>query len=164
MNECYRNPCQNGGTCRPDDNGVPICTCQIGYHGEFCEKSYTCEQNPCKNGAKCVNSNQNGLDKFVCKCEKNYFGIDCGISITKEVCELNESIGCTVKLNKNHMECNVDDIEPVSQKPYGLACPRRCNLCESFICADSFDFCYIFTKTLKCGMFANVCKKTCGLC
>ena len=153
-----------------------MCTCQTGYHGEFCEKSYTCEQNPCKNGAKCINSNQNlhnGLEmmmsaKFVCKCEKDYFGVDCGIKITKEVCDAPESIACSTKFashnNINNNECNVDDIEPMSQKPYGLACPRKCNLCESFICADSFEFCYIFTKTLKCGMFGHVCKKTCGLC
>ncbi len=134
--------------------------CKKGYHGEFCEKSYTCENNPCKNGAKCENVKLNGIEKFSCKCEPNFFGIDCGIKITKEICDAEEPIGCAIKSNNG--QCNNDEI--FDSKPLGLVCPKTCNLCESFICADAFDFCYIFTNTLKCGMFGNVCKKTCGLC
>ena len=46
--------------------------------------------------------------------------------MTKEICESDESVGCSVKTVSD--ECNVDEIEAVSQKPFGLACPKRCNL------------------------------------
>lgn len=158
VNECFRNPCQNSGTCRPDDNGIPICTCPKAFRGEFCEKSFSCEKNACKNGGQCQVVDNTS---FSCKCPKNFFGIDCGIKITKEICEAEEPSICNVKSKVG--ECDLDEVM-LESRPWGLVCPKRCNLCESFICADSFEFCYIFTKTLKCGMFANVCKQTCGLC
>jgi hypothetical protein len=36
-NPCLPNPCQNGGTCQPNNLGSFICLCPIGYQGICCE-------------------------------------------------------------------------------------------------------------------------------
>ena len=37
---CLPNPCQNGGTCRLNDNatGGYVCTCRDGYTGQDCSQ------------------------------------------------------------------------------------------------------------------------------
>ena len=36
INECYTNPCQNGGTCKDAVNSY-TCQCKPGYQGYNCE-------------------------------------------------------------------------------------------------------------------------------
>jgi hypothetical protein len=37
VNECLRNPCQNGGSCR-NTNGGYTCTCTSAFQGKNCEQ------------------------------------------------------------------------------------------------------------------------------
>ena len=37
MNECFSEPCLNGGTCI-DLINVYICECAIGFAGDYCEE------------------------------------------------------------------------------------------------------------------------------
>ena len=64
----------------------------------------------------------------------------------------------------NEIDC--DDVDELHEDslPIGSLCPKKCNLCSAYSCYDSFTFCSIFTKDLKCSMFGSICKKSCGLC
>ena len=46
LTECYNDPCQHKGTCRPTESGGYTCGCPSGWKGTNCE----IDENECKTG------------------------------------------------------------------------------------------------------------------
>ena len=66
--------CKNGAKCELDINSKPICVCEKGYKGEFCEININeCESNPCMNNATCVDS----IRGHFCLCANKFVDSDC---------------------------------------------------------------------------------------
>ncbi|XP_016396512.1 aggrecan core protein-like [Sinocyclocheilus rhinocerous] len=76
LNPCEPNPC-GAGVCSVKD-GVGICRCPPGLHGEECQIEVdVCHSNPCANGATCVEVE----DTFKCLCLPSYEGDRCEIDV-----------------------------------------------------------------------------------
>uniref|UniRef100_A0A671PZ14 Aggrecan a n=1 Tax=Sinocyclocheilus anshuiensis TaxID=1608454 RepID=A0A671PZ14_9TELE len=76
LNPCEPNPC-GAGVCSVKD-GVGICHCPPGLHGEDCQFEVdVCHSNPCANGATCVEVE----DTFKCLCLPSYEGDRCEIDV-----------------------------------------------------------------------------------
>ncbi|XP_026123716.1 aggrecan core protein isoform X2 [Carassius auratus] len=76
LNPCEPNPC-GAGVCSVKD-GVGICHCPPGQHGEECQFEVdVCHSNPCANGATCVEVE----DTFKCLCLPSYEGDHCEIDV-----------------------------------------------------------------------------------
>ncbi|XP_056318001.1 aggrecan core protein isoform X2 [Danio aesculapii] len=74
LNPCEPNPC-GAGVCSVKD-GVGLCHCPPGLHGEECQFEVdVCHSNPCINGATCVEVE----DTFKCLCLPSYEGDRCEI-------------------------------------------------------------------------------------
>ncbi|XP_051510327.1 aggrecan core protein-like isoform X2 [Myxocyprinus asiaticus] len=74
VNPCDPNPC-GAGSCSVQD-GVGLCHCPPGLHGEECQFEVdVCHSNPCANGATCVEVE----DTFKCLCLPSYEGNRCEI-------------------------------------------------------------------------------------
>uniref|UniRef100_A0A182PMD4 Protein eyes shut n=1 Tax=Anopheles epiroticus TaxID=199890 RepID=A0A182PMD4_9DIPT len=79
--ECWSNPCLNGGTCI-DGVASYNCTCPDGFLGLNCEENFNeCQSNPCQNGGLCHDKD----NAFYCTCALGYEGEFCEIDIA--VCE-----------------------------------------------------------------------------
>ena len=70
---CTSTPCQNSGTCLPDntctEKATPVfdCVCTLGYTGTFCEIEVNeCDSSPCQGVSTCNNL----IGRFVCTCQK----------------------------------------------------------------------------------------------
>ncbi|CAM4527506.1 unnamed protein product [Leuciscus chuanchicus] len=76
LNPCDPNPC-GAGLCSVKD-GVGLCHCPPGLHGEECQYEVdVCHSNPCTNGATCVEVE----DTFKCLCLPSYEGDRCEIDL-----------------------------------------------------------------------------------
>ncbi|XP_016117637.1 aggrecan core protein-like [Sinocyclocheilus grahami] len=76
LNPCEPNRC-GAGVCSVKD-GVGICHCPPGLHGEECQFEVdVCHSNPCANGATCVEVE----DTFKCLCLPSYEGDHCEIGM-----------------------------------------------------------------------------------
>ncbi|KAM4659927.1 protein crumbs homolog 1 [Amazona ochrocephala] len=83
INECYMNPCQNGGICE-NFPGNYTCHCPpadkegIYYGGWNCtEVLYGCTDQQCQNNGICIPHLKNGQHGFRCICSPGYTGIHC---------------------------------------------------------------------------------------
>ncbi|CAH1779949.1 unnamed protein product, partial [Owenia fusiformis] len=75
--ECFSNPCLNGGTCDDGFHGY-TCSCVPGYEGLRCDIDIDeCTSNPCPNGGTC-NDVVNG---YTCSCVPGYEGLRCDVDI-----------------------------------------------------------------------------------
>lgn len=66
---CVPNPCLNGGTCRPTEDGTFKCDCPPGYTGDTCETN-VCTPGFCKNGGNCLPDDQGNA---TCNCDHTGF-------------------------------------------------------------------------------------------
>ncbi|CAG9865288.1 unnamed protein product [Phyllotreta striolata] len=116
---CSRNPCLNGGTCKPYKNSFN-CTCPLGFAGKICQTNVDeCSSNPCRNGGICHDK----IGGFQCNCTSNWMGPTC--EKPYDVCELKPcknngtcvpspdrrefSCRCAVGFDGETCENNVDD-------------------------------------------------------
>ncbi|XP_062437636.1 protein crumbs homolog 1 [Rhea pennata] len=83
INECYMNPCQNGGICE-NFPGNYTCHCPsadkegIYYGGWNCtEVLHGCTDQQCQNNGICIPHLKNGQHGFSCICSPGYTGIHC---------------------------------------------------------------------------------------
>ncbi|XP_059585323.1 protein crumbs homolog 1 [Alligator mississippiensis] len=83
INECYMNPCQNGGTCE-NFPGNYTCHCPPGdkegmfYGGWNCsEVLQGCTDHQCQNNGICIPHLKNGQHGSSCMCPPGYTGIHC---------------------------------------------------------------------------------------
>nr|XP_047923095.1 protein crumbs homolog 1 isoform X4 [Anser cygnoides] len=83
INECYMNPCQNGGICE-NFPGNYTCHCPpadkegIYYGGWNCtEILHGCTDQQCQNNGICIPHLKNGQHGFSCICSPGYAGIHC---------------------------------------------------------------------------------------
>ena len=54
IDECFSNPCLNGGRCVDEVNGYS-CECMNGFNGKDCKTNIDdCASNPCQNNAVCL--------------------------------------------------------------------------------------------------------------
>ena len=73
VNDCYSNPCQQGGVCT-DTVGGFSCVCPSGYTGDDCSIAPdTCSTNACQNGGTCSII----TDDISCNCNPGYYGPLC---------------------------------------------------------------------------------------
>ncbi|TRZ01243.1 hypothetical protein DNTS_014817 [Danionella cerebrum] len=73
VNECTKNPCQNGGRCE-NRVGSYRCICQPGYNGINCQTNIDdCSSNPCRNGGTCVDK----VGQYLCECRAGFYGERC---------------------------------------------------------------------------------------
>ncbi|XP_072051926.1 hyalin-like [Amphiura filiformis] len=77
--------CQNGGLCQNaylsfSQAYSAFCICQVGFVGEFCERSVLnpCGSSPCQNNGQCTSFNS----YFVCQCPPTFTGPTCEIPDT----------------------------------------------------------------------------------
>ncbi|KAK7084796.1 hypothetical protein SK128_010136, partial [Halocaridina rubra] len=79
INDCFSEPCHNGGSCTVMDFGH-LCQCRPGYAGQQCELELNeCESEPCLNGGSCIDL----LDAFFCDCSSGFTGSQCEIDINE---------------------------------------------------------------------------------
>ncbi|XP_026710114.1 protein crumbs homolog 1 isoform X2 [Athene cunicularia] len=83
INECYTNPCQNGGICE-NFPGNYTCHCPpadkegIYYGGWNCtEVLHGCTDQQCQNNGICIPHLKNGQHGFRCICSPGYTGTHC---------------------------------------------------------------------------------------
>ncbi|XP_075278435.1 protein crumbs homolog 1 isoform X1 [Opisthocomus hoazin] len=83
INECYMNPCQNGGICE-NFPGNYTCHCLpadkegIYYGGWNCtEVLHGCTDQQCQNNGICIPHLKNGQHGFSCICSAGYTGTHC---------------------------------------------------------------------------------------
>jgi len=80
---CSSNPCLNNGTCVNTNNETSFeCICLNNvYYGIYCENKIDL----CKNSTICFNNQGNCImneTEIMCKCKKDYSGINCEIMST----------------------------------------------------------------------------------
>lgn len=76
VDQCYNNPCRNGGTCHNEFQTYG-CACPDGFTGRNCEINVNdCESNPCLNNGKCIDM----INSFQCVCKAGYTGMSLGFS------------------------------------------------------------------------------------
>ncbi|XP_051962624.1 protocadherin Fat 4 isoform X2 [Xyrauchen texanus] len=74
FDECYKEPCKNGGTCY-NHPGTYFCQCKDGFSGLHCAiVDNECKTVVCLNGGTCWNR-QGG---FICDCSPGFEGRFCG--------------------------------------------------------------------------------------
>ncbi|XP_078348187.1 uncharacterized protein LOC144633234 isoform X3 [Oculina patagonica] len=75
-----KNPCQNGGVCKPQDDSY-YCQCKPGYQGKNCDKDINecAVNNPCKNGGTCTNM----AGSYKCTCGAKFTGRNCETDVNE---------------------------------------------------------------------------------
>ncbi|PNJ50113.1 CRB1 isoform 8 [Pongo abelii] len=88
VNECFSNPCQNGGTCE-NLPGNYTCHCPFDnlsrtfYGGRDCSAILLgCTHQQCLNNGTCIPHFQDGQHGFSCLCPSGYTGSLCEIATT----------------------------------------------------------------------------------
>ncbi|XP_014252915.1 protein jagged-1b isoform X2 [Cimex lectularius] len=75
INDCKRNPCQNGGTCVDKINSFQ-CICREGWEGDLCTiNTDDCNSNPCQHNGTCVDLTAD----FQCECKSGWKGKTCSL-------------------------------------------------------------------------------------
>ncbi|KAJ8708124.1 hypothetical protein PYW08_010490 [Mythimna loreyi] len=105
---CY-NYCLQGN-CSVSAEGLPKCSCKVGYSGERCELN-ACHK-LCLNNGTCF---LNEVDEPVCQCTEDYDGVRCEVPICKDYClQGNCSVGansqpvCSCKTGYSGDRCEVN--------------------------------------------------------
>ncbi|XP_034292564.1 protein eyes shut homolog [Pantherophis guttatus] len=118
------NPCRNNATCLAQVDGKPLCICQKGFEGTYCEiDNNECISNPCKNQGHCVD----GVNSYRCFCRDGFFGILCEGEINECLSSPCANGGTCIDLT-NRFLCNC----PVGF--YGAFCEVDINECETVPC------------------------------
>uniref|UniRef100_A0A8C4N8X6 Slit homolog 1a (Drosophila) n=1 Tax=Eptatretus burgeri TaxID=7764 RepID=A0A8C4N8X6_EPTBU len=74
INSCVMTPCENGGTCRLQDDAEKgfSCDCPKGFEGQTCEVNIDdCKDHKCGNSSTCVD----GINDYTCVCRAEYTGM-----------------------------------------------------------------------------------------
>ncbi|XP_025830978.1 protein jagged-1b [Agrilus planipennis] len=73
INDCKKNPCENGGTCVDKINAFQ-CICKEGWEGALCNiNTDDCNPNPCHNNGTCTDR----VADFECECRNGWKGKTC---------------------------------------------------------------------------------------
>ena len=73
VDECYGDPCQNGGTCLDGVNNY-TCNCAVGFTGDRCETDVDeCDRVICENNGTCLD----GINNYTCNCTCSFGGRNC---------------------------------------------------------------------------------------
>lgn len=79
IDDCFPNPCQNGGSCQDLVNAFS-CSCTDEWMGETCHQEYdACSFFPCQNSATC--SPVLGFHEYSCTCVPGYTDANCSTNI-----------------------------------------------------------------------------------
>ncbi|XP_013781236.1 uncharacterized protein LOC106465521 [Limulus polyphemus] len=105
VNPCVAkgNPCNNGATCVPLQQGRFKCECPPGWTGTSCEQNIDdCAQNPCLLGANCTDL----VNDFHCDCPPGFNGKRCHLK--KDTCTSKPCIYgvCVDRLINHECICN----------------------------------------------------------
>ncbi|KAM4706820.1 sushi, von Willebrand factor type A, EGF and pentraxin domain-containing protein 1 [Discoglossus pictus] len=156
FNECFLNPCQNGGTCKQVGSGY-ICTCLKGYTGAKCELEINeCNTAPCQNNGLCID----GIGEFKCQCASGFSGPLCEENVNEcssSPC-LNDAI-CIDGINIYHCRCANGFV--------GLRCEIEIDECLSKPCLNN-GVCEDQKAGFRCvcpaGFTGKVCEKNIDEC
>ena len=128
-------PCSGHGQCI-NTKGAYKCVCNEFRYGPNCELTHVCQsedyqQRPCKNGAFCLVVGANIWEnKYECKCEIGYTGLNCAYPTCDSLPCKHQSI-CEM-LNTTHYECSCNGTGYV-----GKHCETRINQTECRLAACS---------------------------
>ena len=165
LDACYYNPCLNGGTCLVGVNNSTACRCPLGYSGNNCEISGTCNSLSCGSGGSCVIDSPGALPR--CKCKANFYGKACQFEVNSQLCNSNDKDTNKCATWKSLGYCDFsftfDDV------PVPIYCPNTCGLCRTVLaCVDQQPNCALWANLGLCSRInaidANTCKKSCGNC
>ncbi|CAJ0968186.1 unnamed protein product [Ranitomeya imitator] len=82
IDDCERNPCENGATC---EDGVAdyTCKCPAPWGGKNCSiELLGCINHSCQNGAMCIPTYEEEIHAHSCKCQPGFYGQDCSTPTT----------------------------------------------------------------------------------
>ncbi|BFZ08589.1 hypothetical protein BsWGS_11628 [Bradybaena similaris] len=124
IDDCFRSPCQNGGSCLHVLDQF-VCKCPAGAVGKFCEVvEDMCQLSPCKNNGTCLDMS----GRHQCQCLSGYHGNDCSLDVDE----------CDDKPCKNKGLCkNYDG---------GYSCQCSTGF-EGFHCDTDIDECKVSNTT-----------------
>ncbi|XP_023221146.1 sushi, von Willebrand factor type A, EGF and pentraxin domain-containing protein 1-like isoform X3 [Centruroides sculpturatus] len=119
-NDCKSQPCQNGGTCRPEPHGYQ-CICKVGFKGQYCEENIDdCYPDACLNGGTCVDK----VDNFVCICPRGFTGVNCY-----------QRIPCAPTGCLNGGTCDLDEVDCICRRGFtGQFCETNIDDCAADLC------------------------------
>ncbi|KAK7100185.1 sushi, von Willebrand factor type A, EGF and pentraxin domain-containing protein 1-like isoform X2 [Littorina saxatilis] len=125
-NECFTNPCQNGGICIPKENGLFDCNCRRGFEGVFCQTEVDqCQAQPCLNGGSCTSLPA----AYLCDCPPGFQGQKCERDVDECVSSPCQNGGTCVD-GANSFTCNCRN------GFQGVTCENDVNDCEDQPCMN----------------------------
>lgn len=159
--QCFSQPCRNGGTCHaPQDSSEHYtCSCTPGYYGNECQKRINaCYGTPCANGGKC-RVVQEG--RFSCECAPGYTGVRCSVNIDDCLDNRCSSLStCVDGINEYTCACPVGFT--------GQYCQNRIEYCSTFnpclngaTCNNKITD---YTCTCPAGLAGKNCTRTMDHC
>ncbi|XP_068717618.1 uncharacterized protein [Montipora capricornis] len=127
-----KNPCRNGGTCKPQGSGY-YCRCRPGYQGKNCDKDINecAVNNPCRNGGTCINA----VGRYRCRCSAKFTGRNCEKDVNE--CNLHKpckngatcvnnvggySCRCPANYKGRHCDKDVNECLPINPCKNGGVC------------------------------------------
>ncbi|KAF7987305.1 hypothetical protein HCN44_003067 [Aphidius gifuensis] len=150
------NPCNNGATCVPLQQGRFKCDCLPGWEGQSCEiNTNDCAERPCLLGANCTDL----VNDFNCDCPSGFTGKRCHEKI--DLCSGNPCLNgiCIDKLFIHQCICHPGWT--------GSACEININECSNKPCKNNgqcFDGIDEYTCICEPGFTGQQCQHTINYC